>query len=231
MLAPAGWRTSCRVKRLARGYAGGMAASATRRVACRALVAVALVVGVLGVPASVSAAAVPKSFIGMIADDVFAGDAAYRATQLQGHVDAGVGLERYPFAWNTIEKSPGQFDFSYHDAYVAELAKRGLDLLPVLQYSPAFRSSAPAGDPNPTKWPPKNPSDLGAFATAAVERYGPDGTFWTERPDVPKRPIRAWQVWNEPNLPSYYPGGPEPAEYVKLLEATSTAIKAADPGA
>lgn len=205
--------------------------SATRRQTRQILVAAVVAIAVLAVPASASAAAVPKNFIGMIADDVFAGDAAYRAAQLQGHLDAGVGLERYPFAWNTIEKSPGQFDFSYHDAYVAELAKRGLDLLPILVYSPAFRSSAPAGDANPTKWPPKNPADLGAFATAAIKRYGPAGTFWTERPDVPKRPIRAWQVWNEPNIPSYYPGGPEPAEYVKLLKATSSAIKAADPGA
>ncbi len=173
----------------------------------------------------------PTSFIGMVADDVFAGDAVYRAAQLQAHRNAGVGLERYPFAWNTIEKSPGQFDFSYHDAYVAELARQGLDLLPILVYSPAFRSSAPAGDPNPTKWPPKNPADLGAFATAAIKRYGPAGTFWAERPDIPRRPIRAWQVWNEPNIPSYYPGGPQPAEYVKLLKATSSAIKAADPGA
>jgi polysaccharide biosynthesis protein PslG len=44
-------------------------------------------------------------------------------------------------------------------------------------------------------------------------------------------PIRAWQIWNEPNLKAYWPRGPNPKQYVKLLKAATGPIKAADPGA
>jgi hypothetical protein len=44
-------------------------------------------------------------------------------------------------------------------------------------------------------------------------------------------PIRAWQIWNEPNLKAYWPRGPNPRQYAKLLKAAAGPIKAADPGA
>jgi hypothetical protein len=80
-------------------------------------------------------------------------------------------------------------------------------------------------------YPPTNYADLGAFAAVLVRRYGPDGTFWSENPSVPRMPIRAWQIWNEPNLKAYWPRGPNPKQYAKLLKAAAAPIKAADPGA
>jgi hypothetical protein len=80
-------------------------------------------------------------------------------------------------------------------------------------------------------FPPKSNAAFAAFAAAAVERYGPAGTLWQERPDLPARPITAWQVWNEPNIPNFWRSGPDAAEYVALLRAASAAIRAADPGA
>jgi hypothetical protein len=69
-----------------------------------------------------------------------------------------------------------------------------------------------------------------AFLTAAVQRYGPQGTFWAENPTVPKSPLRTWQIWNEQNF-KYFVARPNPAEYGKLLKLSATTIKAADPGA
>lgn len=40
-----------------------------------------------------------------------------------------------------------------------------------------------------------------------VNRFGPNGTFFSENPDVPYRPVLHWEIWNEPNL--YYLPGPE----------------------
>ena len=64
-----------------------------------------------------------------------------------------------------------------------------------------------------------------------ARRYGPGGSFWRRRPELPPLPVRAWQVWNEPNLRVYWPSGPDAAEYVRLLRATGQAIKRVDPGA
>jgi hypothetical protein len=78
-----------------------------------------------------------------------------------------------------------------------------------------------------------------AFVGAAVARYGPGGTFWDEHaPAVAKDdqvvsrpiPIRTWQVWNEANF-FYFAYPVSPSRYARLLKATHSAIKAADPGA
>jgi hypothetical protein len=72
---------------------------------------------------------------------------------------------------------------------------------------------------------------MARFAAAAVARYGPRGSLWRENPDAPKRPIRAWQVWNEPTLPVYWGGRPSARAYVNLLKAVNRAVKRRDRGA
>ena len=67
-----------------------------------------------------------------------------------------------------------------------------------------------------------------------MARYGPQGSLWAEHPEIAARPIRAWQIWNEPNLTRYWtpPRGQGFARsYVKLLRAAHRALRAADPGA
>ncbi len=80
--------------------------------------------------------------------------------------------------------------------------------------------------------PPKTDSErarFAGFAAAAVRRYGPDGSFWTEC-GCPKLPVRVWEVWNEPNVAPFW-GLPNPAQYGALLRETRSALRGADPGA
>jgi len=178
-----------------------------------------------------SAGAAPKDFAGVVAEDVFAGDRAYRAVQLARQVRLGIGLIRQTFDWSAIERRPGRYDFTSYDAFVADTARRDIALLPVLFDPPAFRARTQApGAPRATA-PPRRAADLARFATALVGRYGPRGSFWRAHPRVPRRPIRAWQVWNEPNLPVYWGGRPDAGAYVALLRVVGTAIHRADPGA
>ncbi len=67
------------------------------------------------------------------------------------------------------------------------------------------------------------------FIVALVDRYGPNGSFWTK--GHPKLPIEMWQIWNEPNLISYWWKQPFEKSYVTMLEAVYPVIKAADPQA
>ena len=46
-----------------------------------------------------------------------------------------------------------------------------------------------------------------------------------------KAGARVWEVWNEPNIPSFWSPKPDPDEYTQLLTATYKAIKKADPHA
>jgi len=178
-------------------------------------------------PAKVPARA-PASFFGVVSEDVLAGEASYRADTLARQRAAGVRLVRQAFHWDRIETAPGQYDFAEYDAYVTAAAGAGMELLPILFTPPEFR--APRGPVRGT-YPPDQPQDMGAFAERLVRRYGPGGEFWQANPDLPQRPIRAWQVWNEPNLPVYWPDGPDAEEYVELLEAVAEGIKRADPKA
>src|SRR2546423_13967696 len=116
---------------------------------------------------------------------------------------AGIGLIRQAFNWNEIEKTRGRFDFSRYDDYVGELARHRMAVLPILFAPPSFRSSKPPhGGPRGT-YPPRRPIEMAVFARLLVDRYGPTGSFWRGPRGLPRRPIRAWQVWNEPNLVRY----------------------------
>ncbi len=105
-------------------------------------------------------------------------------------------------------------------------------MLPVVQSSPGWAAEIPDRYGSP----PKRPSDYTAYLRALVLRYGPAGSFWDEHPELPRRPQREWQIWNEPHIDFYWstkgrrknswaPG------YARLLKESKRAIEAIDPGA
>jgi hypothetical protein len=171
--------------------------------------------------------AAPRDFAGLVSEDTATAPSDYRQAQFATQASLGVNLLRQTFDWSKIEVSPGTYDFAAHDAFVADAARAGISILPIVFRAPAFRG----GGSGALAYPPTKYADLGTFAAVLVRRYGPNGTFWSEHPDVPKRAIRAWQIWNEPNLKAYWPRGPNPKQYTRLLKATAKPIKAADRGA
>ena len=171
------------------------------------------------------------TFVGVTAPDLVLSDARFRACSFNALVSAHVGVVRDVFPWAGIELAPGFYDFSQQDRYVADAARHGIQVLPVLLMAPNFRSTAPASNPKHGFYPPRNPNDFGAFAAVLAKRYGPGGDFWKQHPDIPDVPIRAWQVWNEPNLPVYWADGPSPERYTELLKATAAAVHSVDPNA
>ena len=178
-------------------------------------------------------AAVNRDFVGIVSEDVFSGNSPYRALHLDQQARVGIGLTRQPFYWFSMEReaAPRAYDFSYYDEYVGQTAARGIRVMPVLIDPPAFRSSAPARGRKRGVYPPRSFGEMGRWAAALVRRYGPKGTLWSERPALRKVPIRAWQVWNEPNLPVFWASGPSPVQYTRMLRAVSSAIKGVDRGA
>ena len=173
----------------------------------------------------------PADFLGIVTEDAFGRPGPYRDAQFRRQRRIGVGIVRQTFNWSRIERRRGRFRFARYDRFVRDLAKHRMRVLPILFDPPRFHSSRPRRRAKRGTYPPRNPATMARFATALVRRYGPDGSFWREEPDVPRLPIRSWQIWNEPSIPVYWPSGPDPAEYVALLRRTSRAIKAADPDA
>jgi hypothetical protein len=170
-------------------------------------------------------AAVPRDFAGITSDDVFAGNDDYRTSNLSSQATLGVGVIRQTFDWSQIERTNGSYDLSYYDRYVAKAAAHGVRILPVLFRAPTFFI---ARHPGPSAYPPRSNAAMARFAQVLVRRYGSRGTLWTERRDVPKLPIRSWQIWNEPNLKVYWGNRPNARAYVRMLRTVGKAIKRVD---
>jgi hypothetical protein len=140
---------------------------------------------------------------------------------------SGVETARVVFSWADAQQVQGApVDFTRTDALVAGAVAHRIDLLPVVLYAPPWART----DPALFNAPPNGTDGYTAYLQALVARYGPQGTFWTEHPELPLRPLRTWQIWNEPqlrfqwNAPGYVQG------YGNLLRASYQTLKAADPG-
>jgi len=209
-----------------------------------ALVAAALC-GFVAAPAGAATRSVPRGFVGANLDlplverqGSVAGEAARMAA-------AGVESVRMPVYWYRLQPwaNWGQVpasrraslisvggvptDFTWLDRVVEALQGRGLSLLPTVLGAPAWARAETSAS---GMYVPRDPSLYASLMAGLVARYGPRGTFWRTHPHLPRRPIRVWQVWNEPDNPFYWPA-PFAASYTRLLRAAYSAIHRADRGA
>jgi hypothetical protein len=141
---------------------------------------------------------------------------------------SGAENVRVAFDWRAAQPAAGgPIDFSGMDEAVVAAAQQRLPVLPVVHRTPAWAALRP-GDGAAS--PPRGTAAYTRFLTALVGRYGPNGSLWTALPALPRVPIRAWQIWNEPNLTRYWTSQPFAKPYVRLLRASRRALRAADPG-
>jgi polysaccharide biosynthesis protein PslG len=151
-------------------------------------------------------------------------------SQMALMAQSGVESVRTDFDWSATEPSPGRYDWSTTDAIVREASMHGLQLLPIIEFTPSWASSHRGS--NFQFYAPSNPNTYASFATQLIRRYGPHGSFWAANRAVPYAPIRYWQVWNEPEGTKYdWRSTPWPRTYTRLLKATYRAIHRADRGA
>jgi len=194
-----------------------------------------LIVALLALaPASAQAAPAPRGFFGVMADGVLmTRDDASFAHEFAVMKASGVESVRPVVYWADMQpEAHGPILFGSLDRLMGEAARNGISVLPVVLRAPAWAREHPRDIASH----PKDPADYAAFLTALVGRYGPNGTFWSEHPDIPASPQRTWEVWNEPNLqrywsPSIVRSRASARAFVRLTNAASSALRRADPGA
>jgi hypothetical protein len=172
---------------------------------------------------------VPFGFLGVLGGPPL-GEPGFTRTDSELGAMAGIGVEslRIAFYWHEIQRDgPGASDFSRTDRIVAGAARARIRVLPTVLGVPRWARQDPAQSGSR----PRSPAEFGTFMAALVDRYGPQGTFWTENPALPRRPIRDWQVWNEPDHTNFWHEQPYYAAYVRTLAAARRSIIARDPGA
>ncbi len=138
------------------------------------------------------------------------------------------GTFRVGIEWHSIEPTKnGKLNWNGVDHAIESVVDRGIDVLPSVYGTPSWVHR------NWRTLPVENAFQIKEwrrFLTAAVARYGADGTFWVERPELPYRPIKTWQIWNEPNIITFArPVSPQ--RYGRLLRLSSNIVKAVDPNA
>jgi hypothetical protein len=194
-----------------------------------ALALAVLVLTAMAAPAS----ALPAKFWGVVPQ------ANPTEEQFQRLHRGGVDSIRLSFNWASLQPTPDAvINWAEVDSVVERATKNGIEVLPFLSAAPAW--AVPLATVPGTGGGAKAPGHLPAagasaaawstFVRQAVERYGPNGSFWATHPALPVRPIRAWQVWNEPNF-KYFVAHPNPVEYGKLVKLSFTTIRGVDPGA
>ena len=118
----------------------------------------------------------------------------------------GVANVRVEFPWALIEPQRGVFDWSRADAIVGAAKSQGVQLQPVLVFTPSWAASGATQTPAA--------SDFATFVSAIVGRY--HGS------------IHYWEMWNEPDHFHYWNSG-EPAFVQNIVMPGYQAAKAADP--
>lgn len=138
---------------------------------------------------------------------------------------AGFKFVRMDFTWAGIERRKGEYDWSGYDELTANLEKRGLRALYILDYSNSLyeeevTSKNPiTGQQHKTTASPQRPESVAAFAQwagMAAKRFRGRNIIW--------------EIWNEPNIHFWQPE-PDVQQYTTLTLATMKAIRAADPEA
>jgi len=138
---------------------------------------------------------------------------------------AGFKFIRMDFGWGGTERKKGEYNWTDYDALTADLEKRGLRAIYILDYSnPLYEETVVSKNPITGKEhkdtaSPQHPESVAAFARwagAAAKRFSG------------RRII--WEIWNEPNI-SFWKPKPDVQQYTALALATAKAVRETDPNA
>jgi hypothetical protein len=137
------------------------------------------------------------------------------ARDLDAMAATGARWLRVPLQWTSMEPAKGVYRWSAHDRVLGMALERGLQPIAVVAYTPAW--ARPAGCTTSQFCPPARTRDYADFLRAVVQRYARYG-------------VTVYEIWNEPNLASFWKPAPDPARYAALLKDAAVAARAADPG-
>jgi hypothetical protein len=163
-------------------------------------------------------------------------DGTYTPAQINASLAAlqrtGATIARSDALWEAGEPTPPSggvhhYDWNFDDQIAGSLAAHGLRWLPILDYSAPWAQSIPGQDHSA----PRSIAEFAAWAAALAARYGAGGAFWRTHPGLRPTPVDTYEVWNEPDNPTFWVPTPDAAYYADLYLETRDAIDAVDPSA
>lgn len=141
--------------------------------------------------------------------------AAQLATELHDIRSLGVTWIRYDINWGDVQPtSATSYSWGPYDRVVSAVNAAGLHSLATIAYTPLWAREANCRSVGDT-CPPANPAAFATFAAAVASRYAPWG-------------VHTWEIWNEPNVSTFWKPAPDPQAYTTLLKDAATSIRAHD---
>src|SRR5829696_1074078 len=199
----------------------------------------------IALPASADAERrVPRGWAGVTADGSLFDPRVDQDAEFEAMAADGVETVRVAFYWSVAQpyetwddvpaSERGRFvdaggiptDFAAPDAVVGRAAARGIEVMPVVLWAPRWARAR-----RELIASPPDPKGYGAFLAQLARRYGAGGAFWRRSPSIARRPVRDWQVWNEPTVEGFWSDQPFAERYIQLLRAARSRLRAADPAA
>ncbi len=150
-----------------------------------------------------------------------------RDQQLAAIEAAEVKVVRSDSVWNQIEPLPPGptghvYQWAGYDQWVTALATHHLTWEPLIDFTVGWAKTCPG------YCAPTSDSTYATFAQAVAARYGANGTFWAQNPQLPYYPAQFFEIWDEPDNSTFYIA---PARFATMYSAARTAIHAVDPTA
>jgi hypothetical protein len=144
--------------------------------------------------------------------------------------EAGVASVRLPIYWSVVQQQPpsvAEANWEGFDHEVRLAAEAGIEVMPFVWGTPEWAAPQVIDLPVRSAWQRWGWSKV---LREAARRYGPDGYFWEENPELPFRPIRRWEIWNEPNIVTF--ADPvDPSLFGRLIRISGRVLHRVDPGA
>jgi len=119
---------------------------------------------------------------------------------------AGVYWDRDGFDWSTIQKKKGEWDWTWPDKAATLHREQGINGVILLCYGAPWRKGPPLND--------EQRAEYAEYVYQVVNRY--------------KDTFKVWEIWNEPNIPSFW-NPPDVKAYTLMLKEAYKAAKKADP--
>jgi len=179
------------------------------------LVVTAAVTGGIGANATSAAAAPVFGFN----DNAVGQGVVSNADDASWLSDAGAGIARITLEWRWVERDRGVYDFRGYDLRYSGLLARGVRPLIAVMFAPSWAV------------PPTVPCDF----TRDNCRYPPAKSHNSDWADMLGAVARRYpqaagiELWNEPNVVSFWAPKPDVARYTELLKIGYQAVKAANP--
>jgi Cellulase (glycosyl hydrolase family 5) len=127
--------------------------------------------------------------------------------------ELGATWIRLTFVWRLMEPDRDVFDWRVSDQQVARARDRGLKICAILSGTPKWANGGRS-----EQTPPRDPRDWVDFVQSVSSHYRFSKT------------IRAYEIWNEPNLKNFWNG--KPRDYIeKILIPGAQAVRKGDPDA